>query len=352
MCEKLIYKLKNFLLKIFRTYHLLYLGTLISFLFAQHLNAQNIFVTSFETNMLGNIDNQGQWDVESGTALVTDSASFVHSGTKGLNFIANNQKRIHFEMNNVFPWCIVAFDSMERSPGERIQMLKELGFDKYAYDWRDKHLDEMENELKLAKENDIEVISVWLWLNAKRDTLGHLNPSNERIFEILKGIDLKTTIWLSFSSNYFEGITQEQSLQKATAMVEFINVKANEIGCKVALYNHSGWFGNPNNQVEIIKALPQYDLSIVYNFHHAHLHLEEFPQIVKTMKSYLSAVNLNGMRKEGPKILTIGEGDYEKGMIKLLIDQGFEGPWGVLGHIEDEDVKKVLERNIAGLNSL
>jgi len=174
-------------------------------------------------------------------------------------YSCKNQKRVHFEMNNVFPWCIVAFDSKERSPAQRIQMLKELGFDKYAYDWRDRHLGEMESELKLAKENDIEVIAVWLWINAKRDSLDHLDPSNDRVFEILKGIELKTTIWLSFNSNYFEGITQQQSVQKATAMVEFINVKANKIGCKVALYNHGGWFGDPNNQVEIIKALPQYD---------------------------------------------------------------------------------------------
>jgi hypothetical protein len=271
-----------------------------------------------------------------------------------LTFIysCNNQKINHFEMNNIFPWCIVAFDSMERSPAQRIQMLKDLGFKKYAYDWRDKHLDEMESELKLAKENDIEVLSVWLWCNAKRDSLNNLSPSNERIFKILKGIELKTTIWLSFSSNYFKDITQEQSLQKATAMVEFISGKAKEISCKVALYNHGGWFGDPNNQVEIIKALPQYNLSIVYNFHHAHQYLDELPQIAKTIKPYISAVNLNGMRKEGPKILTIGEGDYEKKMIGLLIDEGFQGPWGVLGHIENEDVKMVLERNIAGLNTM
>lgn len=255
-------------------------------------------------------------------------------------------------MNNVYPWCIVAFDSVERSPAERIHMLKELGFVKYAYDWRDKHLDEMERELTLAKENDIEIISVWLWLNAKRDSLGHLNPSNERIFEVLKDVQLKTTLWLSFNNNFFEDLTQEQSIHRATEIIKFVDMKAKEIGCKIALYNHSGWFGQPNNQVEIIKALPQCDLSIVYNFHHAHQHLEEFPQIVEKIRPYLSSVNLNGMGKEGAKILPIGEGDYEKDMIKLLIDNGFTGPWGILGHVENEDVKKVLEQNIAGFDSL
>ena len=46
-------------------------------------------------------------------------------------------------MDNLYPWCIVAFDSLERSQSERINMLNELGFSKYAYDWRDEHLDDM-----------------------------------------------------------------------------------------------------------------------------------------------------------------------------------------------------------------
>lgn len=256
------------------------------------------------------------------------------------------------EMNDVYPWCIVAFDSLVRSPTERIIMLKELGFDKYAYDWQDDDLNEMESEFKLAKENDIEIISVWLWLNAERDSVGNLSPSNERIFEILKDQQLKSTFWLSFSNNFFEGLTQEQSINIAIEMIKFVSVKAEKIDCKIALYNHHGWFGNPKNQVEIIEKLPQYNLSMVYNFHHAHQYLEEFPSIVKKIKPYLSSVNLNGMRKEGPKILPIGEGDYEKDMIKLLIDEGYYGPWGLLGHVENEDVKRVLERNFDGFNSL
>ncbi len=57
------------------------------------LSAQgmDIFVTSFEANTLGNINNQDDWDVESGTAVVTDSSILVHSGMKSLNFIAQNQ---------------------------------------------------------------------------------------------------------------------------------------------------------------------------------------------------------------------------------------------------------------------
>ena len=262
------------------------------------------------------------------------------------------QKEKDHTMQQLYPWCIVAYDSLERTPSERILMLKEMGFTKYAYDWRDKHLDEMATELTLAKKNDIEVISVWLWLNAKRDSLGKLSPANERIFDIVKDLQLKTTLWVSFSNNFFEDLTQEQSMNRAIEMLKFVNKKAEALGCKIALYNHKGWFGDPNNQVEIIKALPEYNLSMVYNFHHAHNYLNEFPEIVKKIKPYLSAVNLNGMQKDGPKILPIGEGEFEKEMFQLLTDEGFNGPWGLLGHVENADVKKVLEQNINGYRSL
>ncbi|NER17576.1 TIM barrel protein [Spongiivirga citrea] len=231
-------------------------------------------------------------------------------------------------------------------------MLKEMGFTKYGYNWDNRHLLEMKDEFKLAKENDIEIVSIFLWLNAKRDSIGKLSPSNERMLSILKDVENKPIIWLSFSNNYFEDLNQEQSISLAIEFIKFIKLKADTIGCKVALYNHHGWFGNPHNQVEIIELLPQDSLSMVYNFHHAHQYVDEFPEIAKKIKPYLSYVTINGMKKEGPEILTIGEGDYENEMINILLDEGFVGPWGILGHIKSEDVQEVLERNINGLKSL
>lgn len=264
--------------------------------------------------------------------------------------LAQELKRI--EMNDTYPWCIVAYDSLERSPKERVQMIKDLGFSKYAYDWRDRHLDETFNELKLATENDIEIISVWLWLNAKRDSIGQLSVSNERVFKILERLNLKTTFWVSLSENFFTDLNQEQCISMAVEMVKFIAEKADNINCSVALYNHSGWFGNPFNQLEVIKALPNHKLSIVYNFHHAHGAIDEFSKIAEAIRPYLSAVNLNGMQKDSEKILTIGKGNHEKEMINILRDLEFEGPWGILGHVENVDAEKVLIQNIEGLRSL
>jgi len=77
--------------KIVRTITQLQLVTFFILIASLQINAQDIFVTSFETNSLGSINNQGHWDVESGTAVVTAETSFVYSGTQGLNFIAQNQ---------------------------------------------------------------------------------------------------------------------------------------------------------------------------------------------------------------------------------------------------------------------
>lgn len=256
------------------------------------------------------------------------------------------------DMSDVYPWCIVAFDSLQRSPSDRIEMLKVLGFDSYAYDCDIKYLDGMEEELALAKENDIEVTAVWLWLNPKRDSLGKLSPRNQRIFDIVSRSDHKPAFWISFSPDFFKKRSHAESIQYSSEMIHYVHMKAAEIGCDVQIYNHKGWFGDPDNMVEIIKSLPDLNLKMVYNFHHALQDLGDYQRVIKMISPHLASVNINGMRKDGPKILTVGEGDYERRMIQELKANGFEGPWGILGHIKEEDVRVVLERNIAGLKKL
>lgn len=252
-------------------------------------------------------------------------------------------------IDEVTPWCILEFDVLDRTPSERMSLLKELGFDRYGYNWRERHLPEMQDEFKLAKENGIEITSIFLWLNADRDSLGGLSPRNKTMLNNLKAVEYKPTIWLSFSNNYFKELSQEESLDLALKMVAFAKSEADKVGCELALYNHSGWFGNPYNQISVIEGLKDSSITMVYNFHHAHDDIDEFESIVKVIYPYLSHVNLNGLKKDDEKILTLGRGDYELEMIELLIKEGFDGPWGILGHIKTKDVRDVLVRNIDGL---
>lgn len=272
----------------------------------------------------------------------------------GLAFLTFCQRHGDNEMNmdKLFAWCIVPFDAKQRTPLERIEMLKRLGFQAYAYDWRVEHLQEMSTEFELARKNNIDILAVWMWIDANVDGLDSLSRANEQMLDVLAAMGSKTQIWVSFHPNFFESLTDEAAVAKGARMIGAIARRAKALGCKVALYNHGDWFGEPQNEIAIIESLPEHEIGLVYNFHHAHQQLDNYAQNLDLMAPYLWAVDLNGMRKDGPKILPIGQGNLEQGMIQSLLDKGFHGPFGILGHVEDADVELVLKQNLAGLRRL
>lgn len=254
-------------------------------------------------------------------------------------------------MDNYFAWCIVPFDNQDRTPEQRLEMLQNLGFKSYAYDWRAEHLPEMAKEINLANKNGIEINAVWMWLD-NNDKVGNLSVNNRKVLEALKETGLKTQIWVSFPEDYFDNMTEDQRFEKAENIVGYVSREAKKLDCKVGLYNHGGWFGRPENLVKICKALGLDDVGIIFNFHHAHDMINEFPKLVSIMKPHLWAVNLNGMNVGGPKILALGSGESEAEMLAELRSNGFDGPFGILGHVDDADVELILKQNLEGLKEV
>ncbi len=255
-------------------------------------------------------------------------------------------------MDNLIPWSIVAFDSKERTPKERIEMVKRLGYSQYAFGGRMKHIKTMDSELRLAKQNGIKIAAVWLYMNPTKDKPGKLKEQSELVFEALKKENLKTQIWVGFHPEYFTGLTDDESLEKGEKIIAYLCKRAKEVDCKIALYNHGGWLGNPVNQLKVIELLPQYDIGVIFNFHHSHEHLAAYSKTIKAIFPYLWSVSLNGMKKEGPKIITIGEGNLEKEMIQELLDLGYKGPFGILGHVKGGDTAIILKKNLQELHKL
>jgi hypothetical protein len=255
-----------------------------------------------------------------------------------------------FSDSNLLPWCIVPFDSQQRTPEQRIEMLKKMGMKQYAYDWREKNIPTFEREIDLAQQHNIKMEAVWMWIGNETDKIGELSKENEQVLSILQHKKLETTIWLGFNNDFFSNLSHDEKRTKGVAFLNFFAKKAKAINCKIALYNHGDWFGEPENQIEIIKASKLKDVGIVYSFHHAHHQVNRFHSMLKNMLPYLVTVNLNGMGET--KIMDIGKGRYEKEMIDMLSSSGYKGRVGILGHIEEEDVELVLKRNIAGLRNL
>ena len=255
-----------------------------------------------------------------------------------------------FEKENLIAWCIVPFDAENRSPQERAEMLNDLGITNFAYDYRDEHIPSFKEEILTLKNHHIKLGAVWLWVDPNWEK--PLNSAGREIFDILRETGTKTEIWLGLPDNAFEGLPDEESLAIAVQVVREIFKEAAEIGSSIALYNHGGWFGEPENLVRIIDALGSDKVKIVYNFHHGHLQVEHFGTYLETMLPYLSTININGMRVEGPKIITLGEGDRELEMLRIIRASGYSGTIGIIGHTDGEDIRVVLERNLNGLEEL
>ena len=91
-------------------------------------------------------------------------------------------------------------------------------------------------------------------------------------------------------------------------------------------------------------------VGIVYNFHHGHEHIADWPDALRIMKPYLHCLNLNGMNDGAqPKILGIGKGTHEVEMIREIVRSQYDGPIGILDHRPELDARESLLENRDGL---
>lgn len=253
-----------------------------------------------------------------------------------------------FAKDNLMAWCIVPFDAAKRSPEDRAAMLKELGIKHFAYDYRAEHVPTFEREIVALKNNGVELSAWWF--------PGALNDEAKLILGLLEKHDLHPQLWVMGGGD--ANMNAADADKFANAEVERIRpiaVAAQKIGCKVGLYNHGGWFGQPENQVELVRRINMPNVGIVYNLHHAHDQLDRLPEVLAKIKPYLLVLNINGMQTDGErlgkKILPIGQGDRDEEVLKTIAASGYTGPIGILNHT-DEDAKTRLVANIDGLTAL
>ncbi|MFM8272356.1 MAG: sugar phosphate isomerase/epimerase family protein [Gemmata sp.] len=250
-----------------------------------------------------------------------------------------------FANDNLVAWCIVPFDAKKRGPAERVAMLKKLGFKKYAYDWRAEHLPTFDDEVALLKKANIELAAVWFPAN--------LGDDARQLLAVIKKHDVKPQLWVTMGAP--AGAAQAGKVESAAKALRPIAEEAAKLGCSVALYNHGGWFGEPENQIALIEALKLKNVGIVYNQHHGHEHFERFPELLKLMKPHLLALNINGSAKGGDKvgkkILPLGAGELDLNLLTQIRDSGYTGPIGILGHTQDDAAERLAD-NLDGLKWL
>ena len=259
--------------------------------------------------------------------------------------VADPPKADPFRRDNLVAWCIVPFDKKNRTPAERAEMMRTLGFTRFAYDWRAQHLPTFDAEVGELKKRNIALTAVWFPAN--------LGPEAKQLLAVIEKHKLTPQLWVTMGNP--PGTDQAAKVAAAAKIIRPIADEAGRLGCTVALYNHGGWFGEPTNQLAVIDALGMKNVGIVYNQHHGHDHLGDFPKLLAAMKPHLMCLNLNGMvkggDKVGKKILPLGQGDLDEGLLKAVRDSGYAGPVGIIGHTDD-DAGDRLADNLDGLEWL
>ena len=177
---------------------------------------------------------------------------------------------------------------------------------------------------------------------------------------MLKRHDVKASLWVLLGVGEGPASVDEQRrrVEAASSKLRPLAEEAAKIGCTLALYNHGGWFGEPENQVAIIESLKKQgveNVGMVYNLHHGHDQTGRLAETLKTAMPYLKAVNLNGMDPDpnpgARKILPLGQGSLDLALLKTIRDSGYKGPIGILGHTND-DAEERLRDNLDGLDWL
>ena len=246
-----------------------------------------------------------------------------------------------YDKNNLVAWCIVPFDANKRTPSQRAKMLDGLGIKKVAYDWRAEHVKEFEEEILEYKKHGLEYFAFW--------------GVHDKAFQLFEKHQINPQIWITMTNP--NKPTQAEKVEAAARQLLPLVERTKAMGCKLGLYNHGGWPGEPENMVAVCKWLRKNNsanhVGIVYNMHHGHGHITRFPEVLKLMKPYLICLNLNGMNDgANPKILPIGDGKHEGEMLKAIKNIDYKGPIGILDHRSEIDAEKSLLESLSGLKKL
>ncbi|MFM7205988.1 MAG: DUF6797 domain-containing protein [Planctomycetaceae bacterium] len=253
-----------------------------------------------------------------------------------------------FARDRLTAWCIVPFDDRPRTPAERAALLGRLGIGRYAYDYRTEHVPQFDDEMRAVAGAGIDLVGWWF--------PGTLDEQARTILGVLERHGIRTSLWVSGGGAPTSSPEEQAARVRAeAARIRPIAEAAARIGCRVALYNHGGWFGEPENQLEILHELAAggvANVGLVYNQHHGHDQVTRWRDLLAAMLPHLDCLNLNGMfaggEARGLKIAPIGQGDLDVDLLRTVVESGYRGPIGILNHTQ-EDAEQRLRDNLDGL---
>jgi hypothetical protein len=245
-----------------------------------------------------------------------------------------------FRRDNLVAWCIVPFDAKNRGPEERAAMMEKLGLKHFAYDWRPEHVPSFDQEWDALAKHGVALDAFWT-----------TPPDLPKLLESFKTRGLTPSLWVMAAAP--GELDQAAKVKHAADRLRPLAETLAKADCSVAIYNHGGWGGEPENMVAVCEAVNLPNVGIVYNQHHGHDHLPRFKESLAKMLPYLHFLNLNGMTaegdKKGKKIMVLGQGDLDLELARTICESGYTGPIGILNHTGHDAEARLLD-NLEGLD--
>ncbi len=286
------------------------------------------------------------------TALIFSGAIFMTALLKTVQGEAQKTEPATdvFSKPNLVAWCIVPFDSKRRGPEERAAMLNRLGITKLAYDWREEHIAYFDREIEALERHHIQLQGFWF--------MSGFHPEKDKnlaiILNLLKRHKVRTQLWCMFVPDRdFDSLGQEDKVRSIAVPIAYVASELEKAGCSLGLYNHGGWFGEPENQLAIMEYLKRPNIGMVYNFSHAEEQIGRFPDFFPKILPHLYALNITGMKGGYPAVVVpVGQGNIEEKMIAIVKNSPYRGPIGIINEDFAPDAETGLQLNIEGLKKV
>jgi len=239
-----------------------------------------------------------------------------------------------YETDNLFAWCIASHDPPTRTAEDRAQMLHNLGIRGYAWGNRMAAADQLPKfhaEMDAMTQRGIKLVG--RYINATYDA-----KEMKAILDSFKAYDAHPELWLSPGHPSEDKPDAQRAADEATRLRPTAEAAA-EVGLKVGLYNHAGWFGDPINLISIIQQLQEQgvnNVGLAFCLHWCHEWVDRFEMLLPKITPHLLSMSISGVFRDGNttdrQFPPVGAGEEDIRLLSTLVQSQWRGPVGLINH--------------------
>ncbi len=240
-------------------------------------------------------------------------------------------------------------DEGHRTVRRQAEMLVELGYGGYgpAYTAELPAMLEVLDELKLP------LSALYLVVTFDADGPKY-DPAFASHVPLLRGRG--TVVWLVVRSEKRAAVSPENDRAAEAVLRELAEVLAAG-GVRAAIYPHTGdYIASHRHALRIVQAVGRPNLGVSFNLCHW-LRVDgggDPAPLLRELRPHLFVVSINGADRQDPDfrdwsrfIRPLGEGDFDVlGLLKELVELGFDGAVGLQGYGLKGDVRVHLQRSM------